>query len=313
MLFNVSVIINYKNQLSVRRIFIPYFGETLALSTALIWATAVILFKKSGESVHPIALNLFKNTLALFLFIPTIYLFGYKLNHDAPMQDYYLLMISGALGIGIADTFFFKSLNLLGAGMTAIVDCLYSPFIIILSILWLGERLAFWQVVGVILIVSAVLTATRGGKSISRRDLAWGVGYGVLAMGFMAVGIVMIKPILDRSPLLWVTEIRLVGGAVVLFLMLVFNRNRRNIILSLNTPGSWRFTLPGSFIGAYLALVFWLGGMKYTQMSIASALNQTSVIFMFIFAAIFLHERLDWKMTIGIVLGAIGVFLVTFA
>ena len=127
---------------------IPYFGETLALSTAVIWSVAVILFKKSGETVNPLGLNLFKNTLTMLMIPPTMLIFGQTLLLPVPLYDYLLLMLSGVLGIGIADTLFFKSLNILGAARSAIVDCLYSPVIILLSIFWLGERLTFTQAVG---------------------------------------------------------------------------------------------------------------------------------------------------------------------
>ncbi len=36
-------------------------GEVWALLAALIWSVAVILFKRTGEEVPPLALNLFKN------------------------------------------------------------------------------------------------------------------------------------------------------------------------------------------------------------------------------------------------------------
>ena len=119
----------------------PYLGETFALLAALVWAFAVILFKKSGETVHPLALNLFKNALAAGLFLPTMAIFGETLARQAPASDYLLLLLSGALGIGIGDAMFFKSLNCIGAGLWSIVSCLYSPFIISLSMIWLGERL----------------------------------------------------------------------------------------------------------------------------------------------------------------------------
>jgi drug/metabolite transporter (DMT)-like permease len=59
-------------------------------------------------------------------------------------------------------------------------------------------------------------------------------------------------------------------------------------------------------------MFIWLAGMKYTQASIASALNQTSTIFIFIFAALFLKEPINLKRTIGIILAFIGSFLVLF-
>ncbi|NOY88361.1 MAG: DMT family transporter [FCB group bacterium] len=293
---------------------LPYFGESLSLLTAVVWAFAVILFKKSGEKVHPIGLNLFKDTFGMILFIPTLWFFGEEIFRPAPFNDYFLLLFSGVLGIGIADTLFFQCLNHLGAGLTAIIDCFYSPFIIGLSILWLGESLTVFQIIGVALIISAILTATyrKHAQDITRHNLILGITYGILSMAFMAVGIVMIKPLLDRSPLLWVTEIRLVGGITVLWLLLVFHPARRKIITSIFSRQKWVYTVSGSFVGAYLSLILWLGGMKFTQASTSAALNQTNNIFIFIFAAIFLKEKITWQRTIGIILAVSGTLLVTF-
>ncbi len=290
-----------------------YFGEINALLTAMIWAVAVILFKKSGERVHPLGLNLFKNALAVMLLLPTLYLFGESLFYSVPLSDYALLFFSGALGIGISDTFFFMCLNRLGAGLTAIVDCFYSPFIIGLSILWLGESLTLLQVIGTFLIISAVLTAIKKENGERRRrDLILGVLFGILAMATVAVSIVAVKPLLERSPLIWVSEWRLVSGTVILLLILPFHPAKRRILRSITSVERWGYTLSGSFVGAYLALVLWLAGMKYTQASTAAALNQTSSIFVFIFAAWFLKEPINLRRTVGIILGVGGAFLVMF-
>ncbi|OQY52296.1 MAG: hypothetical protein B6245_23770, partial [Desulfobacteraceae bacterium 4572_88] len=95
-------------------------------------------------------------------------------------EDYLLALASGALGIGIADTLFFKSLNLLGAGFSAIIDCQYSPFTIGLSVLWLRDHLSLLQICGAIMIVSAVLTATnmRHHMSVSPSEFVAGTDLG---------------------------------------------------------------------------------------------------------------------------------------
>jgi len=87
------------------------------LLAAVTWAFAVILFKKSGETVHPIGLNLFKDLFALVLFLPTMWLFGETLWRDAPAADYALLLASGALGIGLGDDVF-GSVGMSPAGMS---------------------------------------------------------------------------------------------------------------------------------------------------------------------------------------------------
>ncbi len=291
----------------------PYLGQTLAMATAVIWALAVILFKKSGETVHPIALNLFKNSLAAVLFLPTLWLFGETLFRRVPPEEYLLLMASGALGIGISDTLFFMALNRLGAGLIAIVDCLYSPFVISLALVFLSERVTTPQILGTSMIIFGVLLAgvEKPKHGLTRRDLWLGILFGALALGGTAVGIVMIKRLLERSPLLWVTEIRLMASVVVLLMVLLLHPGQRTILRSLLVTRGWGYTLSGSFVGAYLSMVFWLGGMKYSQASIASALNQMSNIFVFVFAALLLKEPVNLQRATAIVLAVGGALPVT--
>jgi drug/metabolite transporter (DMT)-like permease len=291
-----------------------HIGETMALLTALIWAAAVIMFRKSGETVHPIALNLFKTAVGFVLLVPTSWLFGESLFRPAPWTDYAIMIFSGGLGIAVADTLFFKSLNLLGAGMSAIVDCLYSPSIIALSMIWLGERLGTFQIIGAVMIISAVLTAVaeRHGNGLSRKQMLLGVWWGGLAMFLMAIGVVMVKPLLTDSPLLWVTEYRLLGGLLFMAVILAWHPQRLTIARSLKIRHGQVYTWVGSFAGGYVSMVLWLAGMKYTQASAAAVLNQTSNIFIFILAAMFLKEPITKARLVGIILGVGGAVLVTF-
>jgi drug/metabolite transporter (DMT)-like permease len=59
-------------------------------------------------------------------------------------------------------------------------------------------------------------------------------------------------------------------------------------------------------------MVIWIAGIKYTQASIASALNQTSTIFIFIFAGLILREPITVRRALGIILAFTGAFLVSF-
>ncbi|MCU0612645.1 MAG: DMT family transporter, partial [Candidatus Eisenbacteria bacterium] len=270
----------------------PYAGELLSLLTAFTWAWAVILFRKSGEKVHPLALGLFKNTLGIGLFLLTMALAGQLRSYPAPWSDNALLLASGALGIGIADTLFFACLNRLGAGLAAIVSCLYSPFIIALSIPLLAESLTRAQVGGAILIVAAVVIGTcRADACMAQRGrVLQGVIFGAVSMACTALGIVIIKPVLAHSPILWVTQVRMIGGEVVLAAGILMQRDRRAVWSSLYRTGGKRYTLSSSFVGGYVSMILWLAGMKFTQASVASALNETSTIFIFVLSAIFLRE-----------------------
>ena len=286
-------------------------GEVLALSSGLVWAVAVVLFRVSGRKVHPVGLNLFKTVLAFVFMAPTLLVLGDPLFPAVPAATTRLLLLSGALGIAVSDTLFFHALNRLGASLTAIVDCFYSPFVIGLSFVLLGERLTLVQLAGAALVVSGVLTLSKEGKieKLDRKDLALGILYGVLAMFFVAFGIVMVKPVLGTVSVLWATLVRLAGGAAALVLLVPFLRRRRDVLGPLAVAGNWKALVPASFFGSYLSLVLWMGGMKYAKASVAAVLNQLNTIFIVIIAAVVLKERLTgWKIA-AVVLAFIGAYL----
>jgi len=287
-------------------------GEVLAVVSGLVWAVAVILYKVSGRNVHPLGLNLFKNVLALLFMVPTMLLLGERIFPPVPAKSFGLLLLSGFLGIAVSDTFFFYSLNRLGASIVAIVDCFYSPFVIGLSFIILGERMAAWQLIGVALIISAVLAASRSsdnGAPLARKDLVLGMIFGVLAMFFVAVGIVIVKPVLATESIVWATLVRLVGGTVPLVLLIPLLRERRAILRPLFAPANWKAMVPAAFFGSYLSLILWMGGMKYAKVSVAAALNQLNTIFIVVLAAIFLKERLGWWKVAAVALAFLGAYL----
>jgi drug/metabolite transporter (DMT)-like permease len=293
---------------------VPYLGQICALSSAVLWALAIVLFKKSGEHVHPIALNAFKVVLALVLYVPTIYATGGTLFEPFTAREYALFAASGAVGMAVGDTLLFQSLNMIGASASALVSTLYSPFMIALSFVWLGETLTAVQFLGVALILAAVLETapTREHAKVGARRRVAGVLIGAGGLLAMAVGVVMIKHLLDRAPLLWAIEVRQVGGVVALGVYLLLHRDRARIVRSLWTRGSRTYTLTSSLIGGYAALMLWLGGMKFTKVSVAAALNQTNMIFVLLFAVWILHERISPLRVAAIFVAFAGALLVTF-
>jgi drug/metabolite transporter (DMT)-like permease len=122
----------------------------------------------------------------------------------------------------------------------------------------------------------------------------------------------MVKPMLARLPFLWATEVRLLGALIALMLVIIFHPGRKKIMSSIMDKKNRVYMLVGSFFGAYVAMLLWLGGMKLTQASIASALNQTNSIFIVILAAVWLKEPLTTRRILGIITAFLGVILVSF-
>lgn len=289
-------------------------GEIYALVTALIWASAVILLKKSGETVSPFALNLFRAGVSTVLLTATLLLSGQALWGQAPLADYLTLFMSGIIAIAIADTMFHYSLNMVGAGISAIVDCLYSPFTVLTAYVLLGEKLGALQLAGMFLVLGGVLSAAKPARNLSvpPRQIVYGIVWGVLSMFFLAVGIVIAKPVLNHSPVLWATTVRQIGCVAVMFPLAFFSRRRREILSVFRPSRAWRMSLPGAVLGSYLALIFWIAGMKYSQVGVAAILNQSSTIYVLLFASLFLHEPFTRRKALASALAIAGILLVTF-
>ena len=75
----------------------PLLGAAFALMAAFSWAFAVILFKRCGEKVSPLALNLFKNVAALVLLTLTLVAMGQGFGEISgyAASDIWILFLSG--------------------------------------------------------------------------------------------------------------------------------------------------------------------------------------------------------------------------
>jgi len=288
-------------------------GEFYALLTALMWASAVIFLKWSGQMVPPFALNVFRVVLSTVALLLTLVVIGQKILLPVPLADYLILLASGVIAIAISDTLFLMALNRLGAGIMAIVDCLYSPFVVFFAFALIGEELGSWQYVGMLLVIIGVLIAARHEPpaGVPAKQIAIGIFYGLLSMATVALGIVIAKPVLNRSPVLWATTVRQIGALAALVPVALLVPRRREIFSLFRPARHWRYSLPATFLGSYLALIFWIAGMKYTMAGAAAILNQTSSIYILILASLFLKEPFTARKAAASVLAVAGIVMVT--
>ncbi len=263
---------------------LPLIGETMALTCALMWAFSVILFKRAelAADVSPQGLNLFKNVLALALLATTMLVLGRAIDTGRSALDWAALALSGVLGIAIGDTLYFGALRRLGPGLLSVVETSFSPSVVVFATLILGEELGPWFMVGAVLILGGVLLALRGpGSGHNPRPalLKEGVLYGVGGAIIVAFGLVIAKPALERSDLIESTTVRLLAGTIAQFAWILPSRKRRRDLAILRPQPVWTSLIPASVTGSYLAMILWIGGVKYADASVAALLNQTTVVF----------------------------------
>jgi len=290
---------------------VDLLGKFLALTCALLWAIAVILFKRAGESIRPLSLNWYKTALTAILLLPVLLFQG---AGGLSRADLWAVLASGVLGIAVSDTLFFIALDRLGASLAAIVDCSYAPFVMIAAWIMLGQAPSLTQIGGGLCVIAAVLVVAfdQGPAHLlaDRRRLVIGFSAGIAAMAFMGVSISLMQPILQRASLWVVTELRVLAAMAVLTPMMLLRRDRKVLFASLVGHGAWRHALPGAFLGNVLAMTLWVAAFKYTSVNSAAILNQTNTIFVVLLATWLLKEVFTRRRLIGTVLAFSGAVMV---
>lgn len=284
-------------------------GEALSLLSAAVWAVGVILYRQLGATLPPLQLNLLKNTLVLgmvALSLPLLHGFAVPAFSAGQLA---LALLSGFIGIAIADTLYFRALNQLGAGRMGVLGNFYSPAVIVLSVLFLDERLTVVQMIGFGLVSLGVylVAERRADDAGGGRALLKGLAIGFTAILLMAVAIVIVKRTLEAQPLMWVTAVRMVGAVAGLWIVALLFRGRLGPALPPLASVPWRKLLIAAFVGQFLSMVFWLGGYKFTSASVAAILNESSSVFILLLAWAWLKEPLSRRAVAGVVLTIAGV------
>ena len=298
-------------------------GQAFALATAITWAFALVLFRHSGRQIRPLPLNLFKCVVAAALFVVTVLLgplvpgwLGEECRWPGTgwsAESLWRLIGSGVIGIAVADTLFFAALNRIGVGILSIVDCLYTPFVILCSWLLLpGDVLTWYHVAGAALVLSGVVVSSGHSPpaNTTRGQLVAGILYGAGAMGLMALGIVMAKPAFDDVPLIWACLIRLVAGSAALAAIVAMLPDGRQLWGVFRPSLTWRTAVPAALLGSYLAYLFWMAGFKYANAAANAILNQTSIVFAIILATLVLREPFTRRKAVSVCLALSGMAVV---
>ncbi|MFB2833166.1 DMT family transporter [Floridanema evergladense] len=292
-------------------------GELAALSAAFLWAIASVVWSKVGQRIPPLELNFLKGVIAEVFLVVTIFLSERSLPAIEPIA-FWLLLLSGAIGIAIADTALFAALNYLGARRTLLLKILTSPLVALIALVFLQETLsvaAWWgiflTILGVAWVVSERVPGTNGKEAYFWQGIVWAM---VSTVGD-AIGAILSRLALTQTTIspLWSTLIRLTAGLILLLIWLVIkNRKiRENYLLRyqpLLTINLWAIITFNSFIGTYLGIWLQQISLKFAPAGIAQTLNATSPLFV-LPIAVLLGEKVSFRAIAGVLLALVGIAL----
>lgn len=300
---------------------IPWIGEICALTSGLAWSLSLVLFRRS-EGVSAVGLNLFKNVVATTLMGLTLLVVGGGLSTTRSAEHWGALVLSGLLGITVADYMFFRALRLLGPTRLAVVECTYSPAVIVMAALVLGEPVPPTLALGGLLVMTGMYIVSTGSASSPPAETTgepapaspWlGAALGATSLLIMALAIVIARPAFRADPdtlLVEVSFVRLAAGTLGQLAFVLPSPRLRPELAILRPGPRWRLLLPAAFLGSWVSALLWLGGFFYAPAGTAAVLNQTTTVFTLILARAFLAEPLTPRRVAGVALGVSGALVV---
>ncbi len=250
--------------------------------------------------------------IGIALLLPTALLVEGLSLPSLNSQQWLILIVSGYFGIAVADTWYLQALRNLGAGRTAIVASLYSPFVVLLSIVYLSETMVGWQWLGFILVLIGIVIVTyqKNYQSIERSLLLKGIAFAAASVFLTAASVVAMKPILSNDGFFWLVSLRMLAGIIGMLIYLSATRKLAPIVHDLlHKQHKWPTIFGASIFGTYLAILFWLAGFKYAEASVASVLNETSNVMIVLFAWLLLKEPLTLAKILGALCTFVGVLI----
>jgi drug/metabolite transporter (DMT)-like permease len=304
-------------------------GEIAALSAALLWALASILFAGVGRHIRAINLNLIKGLLACTMMLATLFLGsifnieGFDLSTLTAVSShgFVLLVISGIIGIGAGDTAYFACLRRIGPQNGLMLESTAPIIASLLALLLFQEVLSGFAWMGICLTTTGVILVVKWSQSsYGYSTNVSGVSFGILAAFCQASGIVLSRQalLLEQVEPLASALIRLSAALLMIIVWFVLRqiftygeKSRQSIgatLILLINKGLVLKVFAAIVMGTFLGIWLMQTSVKYTSAGITQTLLASSPLFGMLLARIRGQKQIG-LVWVGLLLGLCGIGL----
>ena len=284
----------------------------IATSAALCWAVASLISADVTRKIGGLAFN------RLRLFFVSLMLISYTFYLDTWStinNDFlFVILLSGIIGIFLGDTLLFIALQKIGPRRNNILFSLAAPFTVILNIIFLNEIMSLVNLIGCIIVFFGVVIAIAYGNSRDKNhrwelvegNLYLGVIFGIGAALCQAIGLIMMKPILNMgADPIASASLRTLISCIFLAFTFFLNYEIFNTKTSLNLKIIGQSILSG-FLGMALGMSLLLIALQHADAGIVATLSSTSPIMILFLIWLVTKKIPTTGAWIGTVLAIIG-------
>ncbi len=275
---------------------------SLAFSAAFVWAIGNVLTKKGFEHVSPLWSNIIFNGMGLLLWVPLgLYLSHFSI-HPLTWGSFAAIFLAYA-----AYFLYFYTLSKGELSLTGTLLSTYPVATVILSYIFLGERISSVQVGGILLVIvgSVLISLPEKGLPKVVRDYSW-LRWGIISSILIGMGDFLSKYSVNEIgsySQIFYAPIISIGLSAATYIFDKKNRQAPQIAGKLLIP---------SLIGLLLLSlgnIFFFVALGKGDASLVAPVSSAYPALMVLLAIIFLKEKVTKKQTVGIATTIVGIVL----
>lgn len=299
-------------------------GQLAALTAAALWACSSLFYSRTKLSAWQI--NFGKNFLASLLLCSHLAVtvwFSDRPMFTADRNTWGLLAISSLTGIVIGDTFYFRSLQILGARQALIVSMTSPLFATVIGWLALNEQLSMLSLFGILLttVGIVVVVSERGGAGAVPgyfpAPMSHGIAAGLGGAVCNAIGGTFSRLGTHGSELLnasgcdalEATVIRVGAASAFSILLVLLSGKLVRTAKACFEPATLRTYLPAVICGPWLGIWMSQIAYKYSYLAIALTLTCTTPLFVMPILRIVYGHRITMRALLGACTALTGIYL----
>ncbi|ATZ74251.1 EamA family transporter [Idiomarina sp. X4] len=191
-------------------------GQLAALLAASFWAVATVLYHRAGSHFSPLQMNLVKGVIATPLLFIVSLLLG---NSLVISSGFWVLALSGVIGITVGDSCHFAALRRLGPWHAMLLEYLAPPLAAFMAWVFLADNLSTLEITGAVITLSGVLWVVTEKAPDKQPALSLsGIFFGCGAALCQATGLVMAFSVLQAEQMNAIDAafVRLAAGSILL-------------------------------------------------------------------------------------------------
>jgi len=277
-----------------------------AIFVVFLWATSWVFVKIGLQDIPPITFAGLRYFLAFLCLLAVMFINGkYKEIRDLSRNAWIQLIILGILFYALTQGAIFVALAYLPAVTVNLLWNFSSVLVALLGIFWLSEKPSSLQWAGILL---AMLGAVIYFAPVAIPEKQW-IGVSVAAIGILANAI---SSVLGRGinrsrtyDSLTVTVISMGAGSILLLISGGITEGLPTVNLQ-----SWMIILWLALVNTAFAFTLWNHTLRTLTAMESSIINGTMMIWIPIFAVLFLRETITGKEIIGLVVTGTGTLIV---